>query len=712
MNPQRILRNRWMAIFFIFFSILFIIIFIRFLTIQISGEAKGKNLARLAYLQHKRSYVLEANRGNIFDHNGKVIATNTDSYNLIAILDPKMTIDKKEPHHVINYQETASELSEYINLSENDIYKILYEGKQNDQFQVEFGSAGKDISKDVRKKIKALKLPGIIFETSKKRYYPNGIFASNLIGYTGKKNQFTIGKMGIEETLDKYLQEQKGMVKFSSDKFGLILPNAKKEIQKPKNGDDIYLTLDKNIQIILDEALNNVEKKYNPKKIMAVVADPKTGKILGMSQRPTFDPMTREGIENAWTNEIVETSYEPGSVMKIFTLASAVQEGVFNPNEKYLSGKFFVKGVPNPIKDHNYGVGWGEISYLKGLQRSSNVAFAKLLDKIGQDKYRNYLDAFHFGQSTNIGLPNESTGKILYNWPIEKYTTTFGQGTTVTALQMVQAATAIANNGKMMKPYVIDKIVDSKTKTTKLTEPEVVGTPISSETAKQVRDYLRTVISSKDGTGKMYNIPGYSVIGKTGTAQIPKFGGGYLSGANDYIYSFLGMAPKDNPKLIVYVVVQQPQLDNKTNGATPVKMIFNPVMKNSLQYLSIEPNNTSGTKKVEEILDYSSKSITSTTKDLENKGFEVIVLGTGNTVVDQWPKKTSLIKGEKVIIKTDGELRLPDMKNWSKKDVLKVSELLKLKIKIKGYGYLVNQSISPNSVVKLGDKLQVDFKAN
>ncbi|PKR86962.1 penicillin-binding protein [Heyndrickxia camelliae] len=710
MIKKRANINKGAGILFLIFGLLFFIIVVRFITIQVTGQADGVVLAAQAAKQYLRTNILEAKRGTIYDDKGEVIAENVASYTLAAVLDKKMTTDPENPHHVVNPQMTAEKLSRYINMPEEDIYKIL---TKKGPKQVEFGKAGKDISYDTKKKIEALKLPGIIFMPDSKRFYPNGIFASHLIGYAQKNendvNSKLVGKMGLEKSLDKYLEGTDGKVSFEGDLWGYLLPGAKKDVQEPKNGDNVYLTIDKKIQIFIEDAMSKVEEKYKPKNMIAIVADPKTGKILGMGQRPTFDPTTREGIEKGWSNQVVETSYEPGSVMKIFTLAAAVQEGVFNPNALYKSGTFYVKGVPNPIRDWNNGAGWGSISYLQGLQRSSNVAFATLLDKIGQDTFRTYLDRFHFGQPTNIGLPNEASGKILYNWPIEKYTTTFGQGTTVTGVQMIQAATAIANDGKMMKPYVVDKIVDPNKNVVKTTKPEVVGKPVSAATAKQVRDYLRTVVTAKNGTGSWYDIPGYDVAGKTGTAQIPGSDGKYLKGRNNYIFSFLGMAPKNNPKLIVYVAVQQPQLGENERESIPVQMIFNPVMKNTLQYLNIKPAKMVETK-VTKVPNATNMNVSEAQAKLKDMGLQVEVLGKGTKVVNQLPKQGStLIQGERIFLKTDGRPSVPDMANWSKRDVMNVADLLDLKLNLTGDGYVWKQSITPNSPIQKGDPLVVNL---
>ncbi|KYD08145.1 penicillin-binding protein [Heyndrickxia sporothermodurans] len=720
MRKSKISMNIGAAILFLIFGLLFFILIVRMLTIQVSGQVQGKPLAAMAMKQHLKNTEIESKRGNIYDVNGKVIAEDTTSFRLQAILDKKMTIDPKHPNHVTDPQKTAEQLAKYIDMPENEIYKRL---TKKGAKQVEFGKAGEDVPYKTKEKIEKLKLPGIIFARESKRYYPNGVFASHVIGFAQKPEELnkktgkieigekTKGKMGIEQFYDKDLQGTDGKIQFEGDAWSYLIPGSKEKVKKPKNGKDIYLTIDKKIQSFLEDAMTEVDKKYNPKEMVAIVADPKTGKILGMSQRPTFDSMTREGIEKKWQNLAIEEPIEPGSTMKIFTLATAVQQGVFNPNEKYMSGTFKVKNDPRPINDWNYGQGWGPITYLEGVQRSSNVAFAKLLDKIGKDTFRTYLDRFHFGVPTNIGLPNEASGKILYNWPKEKYTTTYGQGTTVTPIQMVQAATAIANDGIMMKPYIVDKVVDPNNNKEEKTKPESIGKPISADTAKEVRDILRTVVTSKHGTGKGYEIEGYSVTGKTGTAQIPNpNGAGYLRGGSDYIFSFLGMAPKKDPKLIVYVTVKQPQTTYE-NGSKVVQSIFNPVMKNSLQYLNIKPAKMEKSE-IKNIPNVDKKSVSDAITTLKDLGYEAIAIGDGNQVIDQLPKAGStLLQGEKVILKTNGKPSVPDMLHWSKRDVLKVVELLDLKLNMIGTGYVTKQNISPSSPIKTGDHLVVNFQS-
>ncbi|NMO77232.1 penicillin-binding protein [Niallia alba] len=693
------------AILFVLFCLLFFVLVIRFVYIQATGEVSGVELAAQAEKKHNTSRILEASRGSILDRNGEVIAEDAVSYKLVAVTDEKLSEhDKNNPVHVKDPETTSRELAKYIDLTESEIYRILTkEGAK----QVEFGKAGKDLSYETKKKIEDLKLPGIQIVEGKKRFYPNGIFASHVIGYLEESDGKETGRLGIEESLNKMLTGTNGSMQYSKDIWGYILPNSKDKIVPAKNGNDVYLTLDKKIQSFLEDTMNEVNDEYNPAKMIAIVANPKTGEILAMSQRPSFDPETREGITDSWHNEAIETNYEPGSTMKIFTLAAAVEEGVFNPNEEYKSGRY------EGIGDHNGGVGWGSISYLEGVQRSSNVAFAKLAkEKIGFDTFREYLTKFGLDQTTGIDLPREANSSIVFNWPIEKITTAFGQGTALTPIQQIQAATAVANDGKMVKPYVIEQIKDSNTgEVIKKGETQVAGTPISAETAKEVRDILETVITSKKGTGyKKFNIDGYPVAGKTGTAQIPKSGGGYLTGSDNYIFSFLGMAPKDDPELIMYVAVQQPELKETEVGSEPVAEIFTSVMKSSLQYMDIVPTEGEASKPIA-IPNLSGMTAEEAKKILADKGLNAIIIGDGKTVEEQLPVKgETYLKGEKVILKTNGKETVPNMKGWSLRDVLKVADLNKLKLEISGSGYVSSQSIKAGSKVKENDKLTVKLK--
>ncbi|QBK25549.1 penicillin-binding protein [Ureibacillus thermophilus] len=701
---------------FIFYGGLFFALFLRILYIQATGQVEGEELKARAAALYQKEAVLTAERGKILDRNGNIIAEDTLSYRLIAVVNPAATTNKEKPQHVVDPEETAKVLAKYIAMDESEIYKILTKRRPDGRYyyQVEFGAAGRGISHEVKTKIENEKLPGIKFVSDTKRYYPNGVFASHLIGFTQREKKgdgtfISVGKMGLELTYNKQLTGQNGKIEYESDAYHYLIPNREKMVQPAKNGNNIYLTIDKTIQNFLEDAMTKVHKEYNPEAMVGIVADAKTGEILAMSQRPTFNPETREGLENNWLNYVIQEVIEPGSTMKTFTLAAAIESGHWNPNATYQSGAY--KVLDRTIRDHNT-YGWGRITYLEGFQRSSNTAMANLLEIMGNDTFMKYLNAFGFGQKTGIDLPGEVTGTILTRYPINYVTTSFGQGSTVTPIQLVQAMTAITNDGVMMQPYVIDKIVDSTTgKVIEEHKPKEKGKPISASTAKQVREILASTVTSEVGTARNYKIDGYEVAGKTGTAQIPNPNGkGYLYGKNNYLYSFLGMAPADNPRLIVYVAVKRPKLKDTEVGSEPVAKVFNPVMENSLKYLNIDPEDVKPVETVK-IRNYIGKNAVNIQHELESQGLKPIVIGEGGEITDQYPKEgIALLKNNLVFLKTDGVVTLPSFENWSLRNLLIYKAMSGINIEIVGEGYVESQSVTENTVISDSSPVVVKLK--
>jgi len=711
-------RFQWGAfLLLVCYGGLFLLLFLRIVTIQLTGEVEGKVLATKAAAMYQKESAIAASRGKILDVNGNIIAEDTLSYRIVAIISAQATQDPKKPRHVVDKEKTAKILAKYIPMEENKIYERLKMEKTpsgKERYQVEFGSAGRGISHQVMTEISKEKLPGILFVRDLKRYYPNGVFASHLIGFAVKeefdegKRIETNGKMGLEQYYNDQLTGKDGKVEYKSDLFGYLLPNSEKMIKPAKDGYDIHLTLDKTIQNFLEDAMNRVEKKYTPESMIAVVANPQTGEILAMSQRPTFDPDSRDTENMKWLNQVIEETIEPGSTMKTFTLASAVDSGKWAPNATYQSGQYTV--FDRTIRDHNQ-VGWGKISYLEGFQRSSNTAMAHLLEQIGDDTFIKYLNKFGFGQKTGIDLPNEASGTILNKYPIQRVTTTYGQGSTVTPIQLVQAMTAIANDGKMMQPYVIDKIVDPNTKKTiENHKPIVAGQPVTAETAKYVREILASTVTSENGTATNFKLDEYEVAGKTGTAQIPKENGSYYWGKNEFLYSFLGMAPVDDPQLIVYVAVKKPELSPTETGSMPVSEIFKDVTSKSLKYLNINPENVEKAKTVQ-IKDYINGSLDKAQIELVNKGLEPIIIGEGGKIIDQYPKAgVHIAEGQLVFLKTAGVSELPAFDNWSLRNVLIYKSMSGLPIEIVGEGYVESQSVSPGLTITDSAPIVVKLK--
>ena len=656
------------------------------------------------------TYEIDADRGKIFDKNGMVLAYDRPTYRIYAIVDPAYSDNLEEPKHVTDPEKTASVLAPLLDMDETEIENRIEQGIDEGRFQVEFGTQGRELSQDKMEEIKDKKLSGIQFEEEAKRYYPNGMFASHVLGFARTQDGKIKGITGIEKQMEKYLKEKKGKISYERDKYGTKLLDPKEVMTKPDDGENVYLTIDQKIQTFLEDAMSQVDDQYHPQKIMAAVMDPKTGQVLAMSNRPSYNPNDIGNVDN-WYNDLISYPLEPGSTMKMFTWASAMEEGVYKGDQLYKSGSF--KVTKNSAEIHDYNQTWGKISYDEGLQRSSNVAAAKLMwDVLGPAKFRNYLSDFHLDQPTGIDLPGEEKGKILYERPIEKVTTSFGQGTTVTPIQLMTAATSIANDGKMMQPYVLNKITSSENgKTIKKTKPNVIGKPISKETASKMRDLLGTVITGKHGTGADYKLSDFSVAGKTGTAQIPGAGGQYMYGHQNYLFSFMGMAPKEDPELLMYVAVKQPELAGDESGSEPVSYIFDTVMENSLHYLDIQPDKSNEQQvKEHSIEDVSRLTPSKAEAKLKETYKNVTVIGKGGDVVGTLPEAgTTLLTDERVMIITD-QPAMPDVKGWSLRDVHRLAQEFHLKIETMGSGYVTKQSIDPGTRLKKDGYLVVELE--
>ena len=565
---------------------LFLIFSFYFFKIMVLGQSHGVNLRDELDKKLTHITLLKAKRGNIYDASGSPIAVDATNYSLFAVLTDQW--DKEKKDYVQDFSKTAQVLSKYIDMKASEIEKIL---SQKNVAQVEFGKAGKNLSVETKEKIEKEELPGIKFTENLSRYYPNGIFASHLIGYTdveeqevdGKNVEQLVGKMGIEALYNATLTGKPGEVVSRTDGNGYVIPGSEKITEQPKDGNDLYLTLDKKMQTYLESLVSQVSEKYLPNQLTAMLVDPKTGNIVAATQRPTFNGTTKEGINTMWNNLLMDEAYEPGSTMKVLALAAAINEGVFDPNEKYESGKIQI--FKDLIRDYNK-VGWGRITYLEGLAHSSNVAFVHVVQKIGVEKWKQYLDLFGFGQSTQSGFLNEATGLNSYNSYLQQLTTGFGQGISVTAFQMVQAFTAIANQGEMKKLRIVDHEFRPATNTTINFSENSLGQVIKPETAKKTLEYLREATTMKNGTSNGFDIEGEEVAAKTGTAELvnPETGKYYSYGSN-YIYSVIGFAPASNPKYILYITLKQPQNNPYGDGASAIiKEIFNPMMKRALDY--------------------------------------------------------------------------------------------------------------------------------
>src|SRR5699024_7899269 len=585
--------NIIISLMMLFFTIVFLIISIRYIYIQVTGKTGDVLLTEWANELRETSLTLPAERGKIYDNNGMMLAYNRPTYRLYAILDPEYSADLQETMHVTDPEDVATKLSSVLELDEEEILEKIKKGQEDERFQVEFGKRGRNLSQEKMEEITELDIPGVNFIEDSMRYYPNGTFASQIIGFARETDEEEItGIAGIEKEKNNLLTGEDGFVGYKRDKYDKKLLNADEVVQEAEDGDDIVLTIDQKIQTLLEDVLTQVDEQYEPKRITAAVMDPKTREVLTMSNRTGNKHNIPDDVK-IWYNDVISTPVEPGSTAKIFTWAAAIDSGVYDGDDTFKSGKYSVNEKVETINDHNQGKGWGTIDYDEGFRRSSNVAASKLMwEKMEDDVFLDYLKKFDFDKETEIDLPSEVPGKILYDWPSEKLRSSFGQGSTLTPIQQMKAATFIVNGGDMLRPYVIKKVVDSSTgEVIEEKEPQIVGTPISEKTAEKMMDLLDSVVNEDDGTGKPYKLDNYTVMGKTGTAQIPDPDEpGYLQRNHNNIYSFLGMAPKEDPEILMHVSVTQPKLKDGESGTAPTSFIFKNVMENGLRYLNIEPD--------------------------------------------------------------------------------------------------------------------------
>ena len=671
---------------------------------------KGVSISEFIQNRNIEEDVLMPERGTIYDINGNALAQDVASYTIIAYLNKDRGQDNAGNYrYVIDKEKTASELSKKIDTSYERILELL----NKDAYQVELGTGGKNLSQLQMEDIKALNLPGIDFIKSTKRYYPNGDFASYLLGYTKNKelddgNTYMVGELGIEGYYNKELTGKSGYIKYEKDGRGNIIANSNENREDAIDGSDIYLTIDSNIQLFIENEVKKSQSNSNAEWTVMGVMNAKTGAILGYSSTPSFDPNIRN--LTSYMDPLVSYAYEPGSTMKTFSYMCAINSGKYNGSDTFMSGsKTYVSARDEndtvTIKDWNNGQGWGRISYDFGYAMSSNIGVANLLENvITKNELSNCYEKFGFGKKTGITLNGEVSGDIKFTYDVEAATAGYGQGIVVSPIQMLQGHTIIANNGTLLKPYIVSKIVDSSGKTILENKREEIGTVVNKETINKIKELMRSVISedSSTGTGSAYKMDGYDLIGKTGTASIFEKGR-YLTGDGNYIYSFAGLYPGDDPEIIIYMAVKKPK-DGQNYIASSVK----DVIVNTSKYLSIEEK----TKENKNIVldDYSNKIVTEVKSKLEHNKIKVITLGTGNKVINQYPNKGIKVyeNGLVVLLTNNYNKTMIDFNGMSYKEVKEILKLMDVEYELSGYGYAYQQNIDNGNVID--KKVIIEFK--
>lgn len=724
-------------------SILVFFIFLINFAVIIGTDSKfGKNLSELSHQVHQKTEIVPAKRGTIYDRNGAVIAEDATTYNVYAIIDKTYKSAKGEVLYVeeSQYNQVADVFNRYLGMEKDYVVQQLSQKKLN---QVSFGAAGNDISYSnmdaIRSELEAANIKGVDFTTSPNRSYKNGTFASQFIGQAqlveDKEGNKTLqGITGIEKSLDRILGGQDGVVTYEKDRNGNIVPGSDKVAVKTEDGKDVYTTLSAELQTYLETRMDVFQEKVKGKFVSATLVSAKTGEILATTQRPTFNADTKEGLDiknlRTWNTILYQDQYEPGSTMKVMTLAAAIDHGTFPAyNEVYYNNELQVKDAI--IKDWEINMGLSEGHYMniaQGFAYSSNIGMTKLEQKMGNNVWMNYLKLFKFGLPTRFGMGDEGFGGLPGDNYVTQAMSSFGQGISVTQTQMLRAFSAIANDGEMLEPKFISAIYDGKHETARKSQREIVGNPVPASVAQQTRNYMITVGTDPQfGTlyssdGPIIQVAGQNVAVKSGTAQIAT-ANGYLEGENDNINSIVVMTPAEDPDFIMYVTVQQPEV---SFSPTSWQELVNPVLEDAVA-LKDELNLVTETKALDGVTKedtYKMPSAESLSKELNLKqtispgGFvdelrrnliQPVVLGTGKNI-----KKMSVSAGtklkanEQVLLLTDDLDSVPDMYGWTKENVDKFAEWTGIEITYKGEGSRVSkQNVKVETALKKTKKITI-----
>ena len=677
---------------------LFVVMIARVLELATAKEIDGVNLQNLASKRTTRTDTLKAKRGTIYSSDNEALALNVASYKLIAYLDPKRTEKEDNPQHVVDKEKTAEALAPIIKMEKDEVLKYL--NKEN-VYQTEFGSKGKGLTELTKKQIENLDLPGLDFIESYKRYYPKGQFLSYTVGYakTDEDNDTISGEMGIEKYYDKILKGKDGYVTYQKDLKGYKIADTKEIREEAIEGKDVYLTVDSNIEFFIEQALQKSMNEYGYEWFTMVVADAKTGAILGISQNPSFDPNLRN-IEN-YLDLTVASAYEPGSTMKTFTYMAAMENGVYNGAETYKSGTYETSDG-TIIGDHNRN-GWGVISFDKGYAMSSNVAIINIISRhMNAAMLRQYFRKLGFGTKTRISLPYESAGSINFKYETEIYNAGFGQGITTTPIQNIQAMTPLTNDGMLLKPYLVEKIVNPSTNEVVMSgKKDEIERVASTQTVQKMLQLMDDTVNGIGNTGSGFRIDSHELIGKTGTSQIAaENGSGYLTGHDDVITSFAGIYPKSNPQIIIYASVKRP------SGASqkPLSNAVKDVVLNTGKYLGTEKQQEAIPVVEYKLPKFINKKIENVKTNLTNNGMKYVVIGNGEKIVKQYPKNDTIVTNKETIylITNDTSYKIPNVVGFSSKEAGNLLKLLGVKVKLEGSGYVTSQNIPPDTQITEG----------
>ena len=712
--------------------VLFAVFLVNFAVIIGSGSKFGTDLVKEAKKVHQITRTVPAKRGTIYDRNGVPIAEDATSYNVYAVIDKKYKSATGKILYVedAQFNKVAEVFHKYLDMDEAYVKEQL---SQPNLTQVSFGAKGNGITyanmMAIKKDLKDASVEGIDFTTSPNRSYPNGQFASSFIGLAqlhenedGSKS--LLGTSGMESSLNSILAGKDGIITYEKDRLGNIVPGTEQVSQQTVDGKDVYTTISSTLQSFMETQMDAFLEKVKGKYMTATLVSAKTGEILATTQRPTFNADTKEGITEdfVWRDILYQSNYEPGSAMKVMTLASSIDNNTFPSGEYFNSSEFKIADATIRDWDVNDGLTTGGMmTFLQGFAHSSNVGMSLLEQKMGDATWLDYLKRFKFGVPTRFGLTDEYAGQLPADNIVSIAQSSFGQGISVTQTQMLRAFTAIANDGVMLEPKFISAIYDTNNQSVRKSQKEIVGNPVSKEAASTTRNHM-ILVGTDPLYGTMYNhytgkpiitVPGQNVAVKSGTAQIAdEKNGGYLVGSTNYIFSAVTMNPAENPDFILYVTVQQPE----HYSGIQLGEFANPIlerasaMKESLNLQSPAKNldkvTTESSYAMPSIKDISPGDLA---EELRRNLVQPIVVGTGTKIKNSSAEEgKNLAPNQQVLILSDKAEEVPDMYGWKKETAETFAKWLDIELEFEGSGSVVQkQDVRTNTAIKNIKKIKL-----
>ena len=705
--------------------VLFAVFLVNFAVIIGSGSKFGTDLVKEAKKVHQITRTVPAKRGTIYDRNGVPIAEDATSYNVYAVIDKKYKSATGKILYVEDAQfpKVAEVFHKYLDMDETYVKEQL---SQPNLTQVSFGAKGNGITyanmMAIKKDLKDASVEGIDFTTSPNRSYPNGQFASSFIGLAqlhenedGSKS--LLGTSGMESSLNSILAGKDGIITYEKDRLGNIVPGTEQVSQQTVDGKDVYTTISSTLQSFMETQMNAFQEKVKGKYMTATLVSAKTGEILATTQRPTFDADTKEGLTKdfVWRDILYQSNYEPGSTMKVMTLAAAIDNNTFPGGEVFNSSELKVADVTIRDWDVNEGLTGGRMmTFSQGFALSSNVGMTLLEQKMGDATWLDYLNRFKFGVPTRFGLTDEYAGQLPADNIVNIAQSSFGQGISVTQTQMIRAFTAIANDGVMLEPKFISALYDPNDQSVRKSQKEIVGNPVSKDAASLTRTNM-VLVGTDPVYGTMHNhstgkptvtVPGQNVALKSGTAQIAdEKNGGYLVGTTNYIFSAVSMNPAENPDFILYVTVQQPE----HYSGIQLGEFANPILERAVA-MKDSLNLQSTAKTLDQVTNQSAYAMPSI-KDispgdlaeaLRRNIVQPIVVGTGTKIKESSVEEgTDLAPNQQVLLLSDKAEEVPDMYGWTKATAEAFSKWLNIELVFEGSGSTVQkQDVRANTAIK------------